>query len=159
MKVRHVLSLLLAGLLSAAPLAAWAAEALEVPLGGAMLLPLRGAARSVVVGNPAIADVTVDGPRAITVFGKAPGGTTLAVLDAGGGVLVERQVVVLAGGANSVTLRYGTGKTWVPGGATAIVDCGANACAPANVLSGESPYKAKAGAAAPASAAPQVPPQ
>lgn len=155
MKVRHSLSLLFAGLLSAVPLAALAAEALEVPLGGAMLMPLRGVARSVVVGNPAIADVTVDGPRTITVFGKTPGGTTLAVLDAGGGVLAERQVVVLAGGPNSVTLRYGTGKTWVPGGATAIVDCGANACAPANTLPGDSPYKARIGAAAP----PQVSPQ
>lgn len=146
MKARHSLSLLLAGLLWAAPLAVQAAEALEVPLGGATLLPLRGTARSVVVGNPAIADVTVDGPRSITVFGKAPGGTTLSVLDAGGGVLVQRQVVVLAGGDTSVTLRYGTGKTWVPGGATAIVDCGVTACAPANTLSAESPYKAKTSA-------------
>jgi hypothetical protein len=153
MKSRIRLSLLFAGLLSAASPAGWAAELLEVPLGGAALLSLRGAARSVVVGNPAIADVTVDGPRAITVFGKAPGGTTVAVLDAGGGILAQRQVVVLAGGDGSVTLRYGTGKSWVPGGAVAIVDCGLSACAPANTLSGESPYKAKTSAAP----APQVP--
>lgn len=143
MKARQSLFLMLAALLWAAPLTARATEALEIPLGGATLLPMRGVARSVVVGNPAIADVTVDGPRTITVFGKAPGGTTLAVLDAGGGVLAQRQVVVLAGGETSVTLRYGTGKTWVPGGATAIVDCGPTACAPANTLAGESPYKAK----------------
>ncbi|CUW38435.1 conserved exported protein of unknown function [Magnetospirillum sp. XM-1] len=155
MTSRFRLFLLLAGLISASPSAGSAAEMLEVPLGGAMLLPMRGLARSVVVGNPAIADVTVDGPGSITVFGKAPGGTTLAVLDSGGGVLVRRQVVVLAGGDTSVTLRYGTGKTWVPGGATAIVDCGLNACAPANALSGESPYKAKAAVVA----APQVSPQ
>ena len=155
MKARQSLSLLFAGLLWAVPPAAQAAEVLEVPLGGATLLPLRGTARSVVVGNPAIADVTVDGPRAITVFGKAPGGTTLAVLDAGGGMLVERHVVVLAGGGDSVTLRYGTGKTWVPGGATVIVDCGVTACAPANTLSGESPYKAKTAAAAAPQAAPK----
>lgn len=129
--------------LLAAPMTALAAEVLEVPLGGAATLPLRGAARSVVVGNPAIADVTVDGARTVSVFGKAPGGTTLAVLDAGGGVLAERRVVVLAGGDGAVTLRYGTGKTWVPGGATAVVECGANACAPANALPAESPFKAR----------------
>lgn len=155
MTSRLRLSLLLAGALWAAPWAVMAAEMLEVPLGGATLLPMRGAARSVVVGNPAIADVTVDGPRNITVFGKAPGGTTIAVLDAGGGVLVQRQVVVLAGGDGSVTLRYGTGKSWVPGGATAVVECGLNACAPANTLSGETPFKAKVSAAP----APQVPAQ
>ena len=155
MNLRFPLSLLLTGLLWAVPSTVWAAEVMEVPLGGATLLPLRGTARSVVVGNPAIADVTVDGPRAVTVFGKAPGGTTLAVLDAAGGVLLQRQVVVLAGGETSVTLRYGTGKTWVPGGATAIVDCGITACAPANTLTGESPYKVKQAAAA----TPQVAPQ
>lgn len=147
-------TVLLALLLLAAPAAVRASEALEVPLGGAVPLPMRGTARSVVVGNPAIADVSVDGPRTITVFGKAPGGTTIAVLDAGGGVLVRRQVVVLAGGDDSITVRYGTGKSWVPGGATAIVDCGPTACAPANALSGDSPYKAKQGAATPAAAAP-----
>jgi hypothetical protein len=155
MKARHSLFLLFAGLLWGAPMAVQAAEVLEVALGSATLLPMRGVARSVVVGNPAIADVTVDGPRSITVFGKAPGGTTLSVLDAGGGILAQRQVMVLAGGDNSVTLRYGTGKTWVPGGAVAIVDCGLTACAPANVLAGESPYKAKSASAPP----PQVPPQ
>jgi hypothetical protein len=146
MKARYTLSLLFAGLLSVTPLVVPAAEVMEVPLGSASLLPLKGVARSVVVGNPAIADITVDGPRSITVFGKAPGGTTLSVLDAGGGVLMQRQVVVMAGGDSSVTLRYGTGKTWVPGGTTAIVDCGMTACAPANTLSGDSPYKAKMGA-------------
>ncbi|KIL99714.1 hypothetical protein CCC_03886 [Paramagnetospirillum magnetotacticum MS-1] len=133
---------LLAALVWAAPQAAQASEALELPLGGAIVLPMRGGVRTVVVGNPAIADVSVDGPGSVTVFGKGPGATSLVALDAGGGVLAERQVVVLAGGANSVTLRYGTGKTWVPGGATAIVDCGVATCAPANTLSGESPFKA-----------------
>ncbi len=149
MKARQILPLLFTVLFFAAPPAALAAEVLEVPLGGLSLLPLKGVARSVVVGNPAIADVTVDGPRSITVFGKTPGGTTLAVLDAGGGVLMQRQVIVLAGGESSVTLRYGTGKTWVPGGATAIVDCGTTACAPANILAGDSPYKVRASAQQP----------
>jgi hypothetical protein len=153
--MKSPLPLLLASLLWASPLAALATEMLEVPVGGAITVPLRGTARSVVVGNPAIADVTVDGPRNLTVFGKAIGGTTLAVLDAGGGILMQRQVVVLAGGESSVTLRYGTGKSWVPGGATAIVDCGINACAPANTLPSESPYKQRSGGAA----APPPPPQ
>lgn len=135
--------LLLAAWLAGTPLAAMATEVLEVPVGGAVPLSLRGAARSVVVGNPAIADVTVDGPRVVTVFGKAPGGTSLLVLDSGGGILARRDVVVLAGGDTSVTIRYGTGKNWVPGGATAIVDCGPSACAPANSLPGDSPYGAK----------------
>lgn len=141
-------SALLSLVLLTAPVAAAAAEVLELPLGGAASVPLRGAARSVVVGNPAIADVTVDGSRSVTVFGKAPGGTTLAVLDAGGGVMVERWVVVLAGGDGAVTLRYGTGKTWVPGGAAAVVACGVKDCAPANTLSTESPFKDKPAAAA-----------
>ena len=137
-------------LLAAAPAVAFAAgpaEPIQVPLGGSTLVHLGSGASHVVVGNPAIADVTVDSARTITVFGKFTGGTTLAVLDAGGGVLLERQILVTAGGATSVTVRYATGKTWVPGGATAIVDCGPDSCAPANALpTADSPYKSKAAA-------------
>ncbi|MBI3446783.1 MAG: pilus assembly protein N-terminal domain-containing protein [Magnetospirillum sp.] len=134
----------LATAVAAPAFAAGPAAPIEVPLGGAVLVQVGGAARSVVVGNPAIADVTVDSPRSITLFGKFTGGTTLAVLDANGGVLLNRPVVVTAGGNGSVTIRYGTGKTWVPGGATAIVDCGADSCAPANTIpTADSPYKSK----------------
>lgn len=144
------LSLFLAAITAAGVAAA--AESVEIPLGGATQVKLPGAAHQVIIGNPAIADVTVQGTRGLTVFGKYPGGTTLSVVDGNGRVLLDAKVVVVAGGPDSVTVRYGTGKTWAPGGITTVVDCSSQRCAPATALPTDSPYKA--GAAAPAAAPP-----
>lgn len=123
---------------------ALAAESLEVPLGGATVIKLNGAAQQVIVGNPAIADVTVQNSHSLTLFGKYPGGTTLSVVDGNGRVVLDASVLVTAGGADSVTVRYGTGKTWVPGGVTTVVDCSPQRCAPAIAMPTETPYKASA---------------
>ncbi|WP_254432414.1 pilus assembly protein N-terminal domain-containing protein [Magnetospirillum sp. SS-4] len=147
------MALLAAGLL-AAP-AAWAGESIVVPLGGAVAVPLKQAARQVVVGNPAIADVTVQGSRGLTLFGKYPGGTTLSVIDGAGKVVFDATVVVSAGGGNAVTVRYGTGKTWQPGGVSTVVECAPERCSPPMGIPSETPYKsgsAPAAASAPASA-------
>lgn len=133
-----------------------AAESIEVSLGGALPVPLRQAAHQVVIGNPAIADVTVQSARNLTLFGKYPGGTTLMVLDAGGNLILDAVVVVTAGSSEAVTVRYGTSKTWVPGGTSAVVECGRDRCSPAMALPTDTPYKsgaAPAPAASPAAAA------
>ena len=120
---------------------AGAAESIEVPLGGALSVPLGRAAHQVVIGNPAIADVTVQSARDLTLFGKYPGGTTLMVMGAGGNLILDAVVVVTAGSPEAVTVRYGTGKTWTPGGTTAVVECGRDRCAPAMALPTDTPYK------------------
>ncbi len=148
------LTLLAAGLFGASTV--WAGESVVVPLGGAVTVPLKQAARQVVVGNPAIADVTVQGARSLTLFGKYPGGTTLSVIDGGGKVVFDATVVVSAGGGNAVTVRYGTGKTWQPGGVSTVVECAPERCSPPMALPSETPYKSGSGpapAAAPPSAA------
>jgi hypothetical protein len=118
-------------------------DGVEVPLGGAALVRLGAAARRVVVGNPAIADVTVDSPRLISVFGKFPGGTTLAVLDGGGHVLLEVPVVVMPGGAGSVVVSYGTSKNEKLSGHSQVYECSSQRCTTATALPGDSPFKVK----------------
>jgi Flp pilus assembly secretin CpaC len=84
-------------LLAAMP--SWAAdlnEPLRVQRDGSVLVPLNGAARDVVVGNSAIADVSLQGARRLVVIGKGYGETSLTVLDGAGRVLVQRPVVVVA---------------------------------------------------------------
>lgn len=124
-----------------------AADSIEVPLGGAGLVQLDRAAHQVVIGNPAIADVTMQSARSLNVFGKYPGGTTLTVMDARGNVIMDASVVVTAGGGGAVTVRYGTSKTWVPGGTSSVVECGRERCAPPMALPTDTPYKASAAAA------------
>lgn len=121
-------------LLAAVATAAAAEESTRVGMGHAVSLSLPRAASRVVIGNPAIADVTLESPRALVLFGKYPGGTTLLVSDAAGKPILSTSILVTAAASDGVTIRYGAGKSWVPGGAVATAACGPKSCAPATPL-------------------------
>ena len=110
--------------------AAFAGETTTVAMGNAILLPLSDSAAQVVVGNPAVADVSLQSPHVLALFGKYPGGTSLLVTDHAGRTILKTSILVTAADADGVTIRYGTGKTWTPGGTVAAVACGAGRCAP-----------------------------
>jgi Flp pilus assembly secretin CpaC len=110
------------------PVSAFAEQALEVPLGHASLIKLVSVPTQIIVGNPTIADVTVQSAKSLAVFGKHSGGTSLTALDAKGNVLWERTVVVVMGDAEGVTVHYGTGKNWSPGGTSVAVACSSIRC-------------------------------
>jgi Flp pilus assembly secretin CpaC len=61
----------------------------------ATLLRLNNAAERVVVGNPSIADVNVDSPKLISIFGKTAGETNLIILGAKDQTLLSRTIVVI----------------------------------------------------------------
>lgn len=116
-----------ASLLAATAIFAVAAaqSAIEVGVGHTALVKLSRSAQSVVVGDPTVADVSVEGPNRVVVFGKRPGGTSLAVLGAGGAIVVETEVVVHPGASGGVTVTYAAGKSVEPGGRTVVYACGA----------------------------------
>lgn len=74
------LLILLPMLLVFASLGARADEQLDVTWRQARVVPLAKPATSVIVGDPTVADVTLDDPTTLVVFGKAPGETNLVVL-------------------------------------------------------------------------------
>ena len=74
---------------------AHAADALTVELDGARILKLDAAASDVIIGNPFIADVTVQTPNRLVVIGRAPGVTRLIVMSEGV-ITMDTQVVVHA---------------------------------------------------------------
>ena len=84
-----------------------AAGALSVPMDQSVRIALRAPATSVVVGNPAIADVSVIDARTILVLGKGYGVTNLVVMDQAGRVLFNRQIVVAASDAGRVSIWRG----------------------------------------------------
>lgn len=102
------------------------ARPVEVGAGQSVLLRLDKPARQVVVGDPTIADVTVQSPTLVVVFGKRPGATSLAVLGGGREPLLDTPVVVRPGGAGTVTVTYGAGKDVQPGGSTVVFACGSS---------------------------------
>lgn len=111
--------------------AALGAEAMLVPAGAAITLRLDRPARQVIIGNPAVADVTVQSPRVLTVFGKAASATTLTVLGEGGRVVLDVPLVVGAGTSDSgLGVIYATGKSIPTGGQRVAVECAAGVCVP-----------------------------
>jgi Flp pilus assembly secretin CpaC len=83
--------------LLAAPAAALAQSRLSVEIDQATRVQLRGQAGSVIVGNPAIADVTVVDANTLYITGKGYGVTEVVAVDTIGRTVFQSQVVVTAG--------------------------------------------------------------
>ncbi|HEX3919629.1 MAG TPA: pilus assembly protein N-terminal domain-containing protein [Caulobacteraceae bacterium] len=98
--------LALALALAALPVVASAAS-LGVPLDQAMIITLPVPARDVVVGNPAIADVSISDQRHLIITGKQGGVTNLVVDDAAGRTIFDRQIVVGASSGDRVEVMRG----------------------------------------------------
>ena len=93
--VRPLLALAVAALLS--PLAAVAEpspSAINVNVDQAKLVKLPSRVATIVVGNPLIADVTLQNGGILVVTGKGYGATNFIAMDRTGEVLVDRQIQV-----------------------------------------------------------------
>ncbi len=69
---------------------------IEIAINKAHLIQLDTDANVVLIANPEIADVAIESPRIIFLLGKAPGETSLFILDADGNDLVRAEVIVSA---------------------------------------------------------------
>ena len=92
-----------------------AAAPLTRGLGQGEPVRLSGPARSVVVGDPEIADVSMTGPRDLVVVGRGYGMTSIVVTDPQGRLLFNRDILV--GGQGQGEMAY------VRGGETRAYDC------------------------------------
>lgn len=99
-------SILIAVLLAATSLItpARAAANIEVTMNQAKIVKLSRPADTIVVGNPAIADASVQDASTIVLTGKGFGVTNLVVLDQEGSPIVDAQVTVVRQAASSVRI-------------------------------------------------------
>lgn len=104
--MRRILSLVAALTTFAAALPA-VAQSLPIRIDQAARVALSGTARDVIIGNPAVADVTVIDGRNLIVTGKGYGITNLLVLDGRGRTILDRQINVLASDDGRVTMYRG----------------------------------------------------
>jgi Flp pilus assembly secretin CpaC len=106
-----------AALIAGVLLAGWGAQAwaqsapISVNVNMARILRLSGPAATVIVGNPGIADVTIQDPRTLILTGKAYGQTNLIVLDASGEPVADTLVEVVQMQASTVTVFQGANRT------------------------------------------------
>lgn len=109
-------------LIGSATAAASQSRAVSVEIDRSARVALRAPAASVIVGNPAIADVTVVDANTLFVTGKGYGVTEIVAVDPIGRTVFQSQVVVTAGANNSV-------RVWRGGQATEMA-CAGSSCAP-----------------------------
>jgi Flp pilus assembly secretin CpaC len=100
--------LLLLGALAAPALANERIETVPVVVDHAKVIRLPERTQTVIVGNPAIADVSVQRNGVLVITGKAFGVTNLIALDAAGAMLAESRVSVRAAGDSVMTVHRGT---------------------------------------------------
>lgn len=109
---RLLLALGAAALLAAPGLAVAQSGRISVEIDQAQRIQLRGPAGSVIVGNPAIADVTVVDANTLYITGKGYGVTEVVAVDPIGRTVFQSQVVVTAGdGAGRVRVWRGAQST------------------------------------------------
>jgi Flp pilus assembly secretin CpaC len=104
---RPMFGLAVAALLG--PLAAWAEaapDAIAVNVDQAKLVKLPGKVSTIVVGNPLIADVTLQNGGVLVVTGKGYGATNFIAMDGRGEILVDRQIQVEGPTAEELVTVY-----------------------------------------------------
>jgi S-formylglutathione hydrolase FrmB len=103
---RAAIAIAAAGLFSAQAQAA----GFLVEVNQSKALHLSAPATAVMVGNPAIADVSVLGPQLVYVLGRSYGKTNIIALDASGKQITELNIDVVAPSGSTVTLTRGAGQ-------------------------------------------------
>jgi hypothetical protein len=102
---------MIVAMLFLAPGWALAGQILSIPVDTAQSMEIQGAAKDVIIANPAVADVTLQRPDHFVIIGKQPGRTTLLILGPNQEILLNRMVVVSDGNDGLVTVRGPRGGT------------------------------------------------
>src|SRR5690349_3508005 len=92
---------LVAAVLLLTPIAAQAdtSEPISVKVNMARILRISAPAATVIIGNPIVADVTIQDPQTLVLTGKSYGETNLIVLDSLGNPIADTTISVVQGEA------------------------------------------------------------
>ncbi len=97
-------------LLPALPVQAQSAP-VTVKVNMARILRINAPAATVIVGNPGVADVTIQDPQTLVLTGKSYGQTNLIVLDTMGNPIADTLIEVIQAQADVVTVYQGLRRT------------------------------------------------
>lgn len=105
------LCLSLATGLAAVPVSAADGAPINVNVNMARILRINASAATVIVGNPGVADVTIQDPQTLILTGKSFGQTNLIVLDSAGNPIADTLIEVVQLQAGTVTVYQGQSRT------------------------------------------------
>ncbi len=85
-------------------------EPISVKVNMARILRINAPAATVIVGNPGVADVTIQDPQTLVLTGKSFGQTNLIVLDSLGNPIADTLVEVIQAQADLITVYQGNAR-------------------------------------------------
>jgi len=88
----------------------FAAKLIKVTVDQARIMRLNTPAQTIIVGNPIIADVSIQDGQILVVMGKNSGATNMIALDNEGREIANIDIIVESTGNNSLTLYKGTAR-------------------------------------------------
>lgn len=97
----------------------------------ARVLRINAPAATVIIGNPAIADVTIQDPQTLVLTGKSFGRTNLIILDGNGDPIADTLVEVAQARSDTLTVFMGSART--------SIACAPN-CQPVIMLGDDTSY-------------------
>jgi hypothetical protein len=77
----------------------------------ARILRINTPAATVIIGNPGVADVTIQDPQTLVLTGKSYGQTNMIVLDDMGNPIADTMIEVVQAQADLVTVYLGNART------------------------------------------------
>ena len=98
------------GLLTVVPVVAETSEPISVKVNMARILRISAPAATVIIGNPGVADITIQDPQTLVLTGRSYGQTNLIILDSAGNPVADTIVSVVQGQADTVTVYMGTAR-------------------------------------------------
>lgn len=102
--------LLVAALLGASSTALSAKDPISVMIDRAKVMRISAPAATVVIGNPAIADATIQDRQTLIITGKTTGITNLVILDGKGELIADELIAVAKADRGTVTIQRGASR-------------------------------------------------
>lgn len=99
------------GLVLAGAAVAGASEPISVKVNMARILRISAPAATVIIGNPGVADITIQDPQTLVLTGRSYGQTNLIVLDSMGNPVADTIVSVIQGQSDLLTVYMGSART------------------------------------------------
>jgi len=96
---------------SAVPAFAETTGPVSVKVNMARILRISAPANTVIIGNPGVADVTIQDSQTLVLTGKSYGQTNMIVLDAQGKAIADTLIEVVQAQADIVTVYMGQART------------------------------------------------
>jgi Flp pilus assembly secretin CpaC len=110
MSMKRTIAALTFGLLLVGPAAAESTDPISVKVNMARILRISAPAATVIIGNPGVADITIQDPQTLVLTGRSYGSTNLIILDAAGNPVADTIVSVVQGQSDLVTVYMGTSR-------------------------------------------------